>query len=148
MHKTAVVDGARRATYGELAVLVERRAALLAARGVQPGTLVGIALGRSLDMVAWVLAILKAGAAYVPLDPTYPRDRLRFVVEDAELRLVLVEGEAAWAQGLAVELLCAQDAVVGEQRPALGTSSANCARPDDAAYVIYTSGSTGTPKGV
>jgi aspartate racemase len=148
-HKTAVIDGTRRATYGELAATVAQRGALLAARGVQHGDLVGIALGRSLEMVAWVLAILETGAAYVPLDPSYPRDRLRFVVEDAGLRLALVEQDSAWAHGLPLELLCAEEeAATAARLPARSQSFANRAQAGDAAYVLYTSGSTGVPKGV
>ena len=154
--KTAVVEGPEHTTYAVLAAAANDRAAWLAARGVMPGTRVGIGMERSTEMVLWVLAILKAGAAYVPLDPQYPTDRLRFVVEDAGLQLAVVDSlDGAWAAGLPLDLICARSAGAAAEQLSLsptssspGTPFVNGATPDRTAYVIYTSGSTGTPKGV
>ena len=141
----------RRVSYGELDRLADRVAARLRTEGARPGDLIGLAAGRSVEMVAGMLGILKAGAAYVPLDPAYPRERLDFMVADAGLRLILTSSHnaaAAGGSGRSVEL----DGILagsadGPAEPAADSSS-HGARPADPAYVIYTSGSTGTPKGV
>lgn len=124
-YKTAVIDGPQHTTYAALLAAADRRAQFLEARGVEPGALIGIAMERSLEMVLWVLAILKAGAAYVPLDPRYPADRLRFVVEDAGLRLAIVDAPvdapvaapaAVWAAGLPLDLIAAQETGAASER--------------------------------
>ena len=159
-YKTAVIDGPQHTTYAALLAAADRRAQFLEARGVEPGALIGIAMERSLEMVLWVLAILKAGAAYVPLDPRYPADRLRFVVEDAGLRLAIVDAPvdapvaapaAVWAAGLPLDLIAAQETGAASERlsvPQFTTVFPNRATTANTAYVIYTSGSTGMPKGV
>lgn len=147
-HKVAVVDHDRSMSYRELAGESSARAHLLAEHGVQAGDLVGIGLERSLEMVLWVLAILEAGAAYVPLDPAYPAERLRFVAEDAGLKFLLAPaGVPPWAAGLPLTWISAE----GSSSLAPAEPFAACshrATPDGYAYIIYTSGSTGTPKGV
>jgi natural product biosynthesis luciferase-like monooxygenase protein len=130
--------------YAELDQRVDALAATLAARGATRGDRVGIALPRSIDMVAAVLATLRIGAAYVPLDPTYPIERLSFMIEDSGLRLLVASGEAgdrlATAGVTVIDPASAGRAATAPQRAA--------PTPDDLAYVIYTSGSTGRPKGV
>jgi amino acid adenylation domain-containing protein len=140
---TAVVCGGRTLSYGALA---ERSAALARAlqqRGIGPGLRVGLCMDRGLGMITAMLGVLRSGAAYVPLDPTYPAQRLAEMAGDAALAVVLVEGAAPeWATGLPVQdlrSLASQEGTVGPPTPVAGT---------DAAYVIYTSGSTGRPKGV
>jgi amino acid adenylation domain-containing protein len=136
----------RTLTYAALDARANRLARVLRARGVGPGALVGIAVERSLGMVVGLLAIHKAGAAYVPLDPLYPRDRLAFMAEDAGLALLLTEPQLAGIvpapPGGALHL----------DDPEVDAASADPldagSRADDRAYVIYTSGSTGKPKGV
>ncbi|MCC5858719.1 MAG: amino acid adenylation domain-containing protein [Ectothiorhodospiraceae bacterium] len=129
-------------TYAQLWALAERVAAGLAGRGLGSGGLVGVNLERGAPMLAVVLGILRAGAAYVPLDPDFPPERLRYMVEDSGARLVITDdpgaafGEAALVPPEAL-LEAAADAVP-EHMPGA----------DDLAYVIYTSGSTGRPKGV
>ncbi|WP_263264167.1 non-ribosomal peptide synthase/polyketide synthase [Pseudomonas sp. RIT-PI-S] len=135
-------------SYAQLDARANRLARGLLARGVGPGTYVGLALPRSLEMVVGLLAILKAGAAYVPLDPEYPLERLRYLVADSGLRLLL--GEAAL-----LDTLGQLPAGVAGWSP---TSTALASLGDEPlaprshplapAYVIYTSGSTGQPKGV
>ncbi|WP_409181023.1 amino acid adenylation domain-containing protein [Amycolatopsis sp. VS8301801F10] len=125
----AVVADRREVSYVELEELSNRAAHWLRARGVGPESVVGVRLERGLEMVVALVGILKAGAAYLPLDPGYPEDRLRFMVEDSGAEVVIEPGDLT---GL-VQPAYPVDVVV---------------RPENAAYVIYTSGSTGRPKGV
>ena len=135
-------------TYRELDAAASRVAALLRDAGVQRETLVGICLERSLDMVAALLGIWKAGGAYLPLDPGLPRTRLAFMIDDAEPALVLTQrslAEKLPASGRRV-LLAENDA--GDRPTVEQTAGPSTLTPEDLAYVIYTSGSTGQPKGV
>ncbi|RSM85952.1 amino acid adenylation domain-containing protein [Kibdelosporangium aridum] len=126
-------------TYARLDSQAERVAASLRARGVGRGDLVGMAIDRSGAAVAAILGILKAGAAYVPLDPSYPADRLRFMIDDCAAPVILYSKAAPQASGLVcVEDLFEEDA----------DSAPTPVMAEDPAYVIYTSGSTGQPKGV
>jgi non-ribosomal peptide synthetase component F len=141
----AVVAGAHRATYAD----VDRRATALAAelqaRGIGPENLVGVCLGRSVEMVVALLGILKSGAAYLPLDPSYPAARLRHMTTDSGAGLWLCDAEHR-AQALASG---AADVLLVEDLPAEAAAPvAPAVHPHDLAYVIYTSGSTGLPKGV
>ncbi|MEU4806648.1 amino acid adenylation domain-containing protein [Actinosynnema sp. NPDC023587] len=133
----AVRHGDVRLTYAELRARVLELAAHLAGHGVGPGSLVAVALPRGVDLVAALLAVLETGAAYLPLDPTHPRDRLRRVLADADVTAVVAEDAFAGHR-----VLRPADA------PAGGSAALPPLSPDDLAYVIYTSGSTGTPKGV
>ena len=138
-------------SYADLDARANRLAHWLRAQGAGPESLVGIALPRSLDMLVALLATLKAGAAYLPLDPNYPPDRLRFMLADASVRLVLTHrpllAALPWlapAGGVALALDEAHDRLAA--LPATPPTVALAA--DHLAYVIYTSGSTGRPKGV
>ncbi|MPY84534.1 MAG: amino acid adenylation domain-containing protein [Actinophytocola sp.] len=148
----AVVDNGTELSYAALDARANRIARLLAARGVAAEDVVGIAVPRSADMVATILATLKLGAAFLPLDLAHPSDRLAYMLGDAGARLVVatesVEGKIPAVDGVATLLLDAPG--VGEELAALdpadpGTGPSGL---DSAAYVIYTSGSTGRPKGV
>jgi amino acid adenylation domain-containing protein len=132
-------------TYGELARSSNQVARSLMSRGVARGDLVGIALERSLDLPVGLLGILKAGAAYVPLDPTYPRDRLALMAQDSGLRVLLTQEKLVGVAPSPSVLL-----VDGDREEIASQSQAPLAAidPDSLAYVIYTSGSTGRPKGV
>ncbi|HEV2847276.1 MAG TPA: AMP-binding protein, partial [Thermoanaerobaculia bacterium] len=132
----------RRFTYGQLDHRASRLAGALVRQGVRPGSLVGVCLDRSPEMVAALLAVWKAGAAYVPMDPSYPEDRLAYMLEDAGIALLLAD--AATPGGLAAQAA----AVVRVDREAGEPSPQVEGYPRDLAYVIYTSGSTGRPKGV
>ncbi|GII66112.1 hypothetical protein Skr01_61970 [Sphaerisporangium krabiense] len=139
----AVVFGERTLTYRELDASADRLAARLAELGAGPGVVVGLYFERSPEMVAALLAVLKAGAAYLPLDPAQPSARLAYMLDDAGARLVLTQGHLAGrlpaeVRAFAVDREDLPDAPA--PRPAVS--------PRDLAYVIYTSGSTGTPKGV
>jgi amino acid adenylation domain-containing protein len=143
----AVVCGDASWTYGELRQRSLRIAAGLRDLGVGPESLVGICLDRSPEMVATLLGVLEAGAAYLPLDPSYPSQRLAFMVEDAGVRVVLTRGELA---GVLPELPARVrkiDLVDFDDVDPIASPVATD-WPDRLAYVIYTSGSTGRPKGV
>ncbi|HVR97698.1 MAG TPA: amino acid adenylation domain-containing protein, partial [Thermoanaerobaculia bacterium] len=135
-------------TYAQLNARANRVAHALRRRGAGPGTLVGIFLERSADMVAALLGVLKSGAAYVPLDPTYPPDRIAYVVEDSGAAILLTEERIRW------DLPDVGEAEIVEIGKIEGLSAVDThdpeplAGPGDLAYVIYTSGSTGRPKGV
>ncbi|WP_405096251.1 amino acid adenylation domain-containing protein [Micromonospora sp. NBC_01412] len=132
-----------RLTYGELDDRARKVARALAARGVAPGDRVGVCLDRSVDLVAVLLGVLRAGAAYVPVDPAYPVDRIRYTVEDSGVALLVGTGGVDAAELTAVESTAADLNVEGS-----GPAEPHVGGPDDPAYVIYTSGSTGRPKGV
>ena len=139
---------ARRLTYRELDEESNRAARYLRGLGVGAERLVGVHLGRSADMVVWLLAVAKAGGAYVPLDPGYPAARLGQMAEDAGLRWVLTpgrRGQVAWGDAQVIDIEAAREAVAAEDAGALDGGGAGA---DNLAYVIYTSGSTGRPKGV
>ncbi|TMR89703.1 amino acid adenylation domain-containing protein [Nonomuraea basaltis] len=139
----------RSLTYAELDERAQRMAAALRGLGVRTGQRVGLCLERSLDLVVTMLAVLKAGAVYVPMDPGYPADRLAFMAQDAGL-VVAVAGEGFPADDqlsiVTPERLAAYDGEAGTA--ASDGEAGGSPGPDDAAYVIYTSGSTGRPKGV
>jgi amino acid adenylation domain-containing protein len=136
-------------SYAELDARANQLAHGLVAQGVVGDTLVGVAMERSLDMVIALLGILKAGGAYVPLDPGYPDDRLRFMANDAQVRLILTQERflPRW-QGFGMACLAVDDPGVLQTAGYPRTPVAVQPDPLGLAYVIYTSGSTGTPKGV
>lgn len=144
----AVVAGADRATYAD----VDRRAAALAAglraRGIGPESVVGVCLGRSAELVVALLGVLKSGAAYLPLDPNYPADRLRHMTTDSGAGLWLCDAEhrARALESGAADILLVDDLAAEPAAPA--DPPGPVVDPHHLAYVIYTSGSTGTPKGV
>ncbi|HEU4537807.1 MAG TPA: condensation domain-containing protein, partial [Polyangiaceae bacterium] len=145
---TALVYGARSLTYRELDERSNRLAHHLAAQGAEPGALVALCMERGADLVVAQLAVLKAGAAYLPLDPTYPGERLAFMLADSKAAVLVTDGSVA--VDFAPEGLCrvrldeAADALAA--RPA--SPPPDPGGPESPAYVIYTSGSTGTPKGI
>ncbi|WP_344096028.1 amino acid adenylation domain-containing protein, partial [Streptomyces stramineus] len=146
---TAVVCEDTTLTYAELDERADRLAALLAERGAGPERLVALALPRSADMVVALLGVLKSGAAYLPVDPGHPRDRVAFTLTDAAPLTVLTTADtAAVLDGLDVPLLVLDSeetrAALAAPRPAAPAA----ALPSHPAYAIYTSGSTGRPKGV
>lgn len=136
-------------TYRELEARSNRLAHVLRARGIKAGDLVGLCLSRGPGLLPALLGILKTGAAYVPLDPGFPRDRLHYMAQDAGLKIVVTEAEHAELSG--VER--ARQLRIDDDAPSIAAALAGSIPagdwPDDApAYVIYTSGSTGKPKGV
>ena len=141
----AVEHGGRAWTYAELDRRAEAVARELLRRGIASGDLVGLFVERSPGMLAALLGVLKAGAAYLPLDPSYPAERLSFMLEDSAARLVLTE-RALLAQlpPFSGETLLLEDVATEDGLPPVRSAVG----PEDLAYVIFTSGSTGRPKGV
>ena len=142
----AISQQSRSISYGELEERATALAVRLRASGVVPGDIVGLCLERTPDLVIALLAILKTGAAYLPLDPDYPRDRIAFMVADSGTRLVVTREALAASLGLAAGNTFLLDAP--PSFGSAGTTALHAVTPDSAAYVIYTSGSTGRPKGV
>lgn len=130
-------------SYAQLEASANHVAARLSAHGVRPGEAVGVCMSRSVDLVIALLAVLKLGCAYVPLDPAYPAERLDFMLDDCQARFVISDASAARG-GIRAQCLAFSDLHAGPapdwRAPDVG--------PQDAAYLIYTSGSTGRPKGV
>ena len=134
--------------YSELNARANQLARYLRTRDVRPGVVVGIYFERSLEMVIALMAVLKAGGAYLPLDPDYPHDRLQFMAEDAEVAIVLTsEGLSGRFDARSCCVLCPE-----REQQRIGQELAHNLPPtatsQDLAYILYTSGSTGQPKGV
>jgi amino acid adenylation domain-containing protein len=145
----AVTDGTHSLTYAALDARANRLAHLLVSLGVPVGGTVGLCLDKSLDMAVAVLATLKAGASYLPLDPSYPAERLAFMLEDAAAPVVLTQSHLASV--LPSDSRAHRVAVDAEAEALSRQPSAAPARdvsPEATCYLIYTSGSTGRPKGV
>ncbi|MEO0911426.1 MAG: MupA/Atu3671 family FMN-dependent luciferase-like monooxygenase, partial [Pseudomonadota bacterium] len=144
---TAIVFEDKSLTYAELNARANKVAHTLAAMGVTRGGFVGLHTTRSLDLVIGALAIQKAGAAYVPLDPAYPKDRVALYIEDSGAKVILAEASLVpdlpphSAQVLEIDTN-PRIATAPEENPESGVTS------EDLAYLIFTSGSTGRPKGV
>jgi amino acid adenylation domain-containing protein/thioester reductase-like protein len=136
-----------RLTYAELADRSGRLASYLTAHGAGPGTRVGVYLDRSADLLVTLLAVLRTGAAYVPLDPVYPAARIGYMIDDADVVLLVTQSDLARSV-----TGTARQVVLDRCRDEIGRAPAIVPPPavtgDDLAYLIYTSGSTGRPKGV
>jgi len=142
--KIAITAGDRNVTYGELYKRAEWLAARLQGLGVGPGKLVGICVERSPEMIAGLLGILLSGAAYVPLDPEFPKTRIEMMVEDSKPPVIITQRST---EGV----LPASNATIiylEDGKPCLETFRRANVTPDNLAYVLFTSGSTGRPKGV
>ncbi|MEV0558603.1 amino acid adenylation domain-containing protein, partial [Streptomyces sp. NPDC050597] len=143
---TAVVCGRTELSYRELNARADRLAAVLRERGVGPDALVAVALPRSADLVVAQLGVLKAGGAYLPIDPNHPAARVDLLLNTADPALVLTDGETATAlPECRPQVLHLDD--LDLDGPPIQVSDTGV-RPDNLAYVMYTSGSTGIPKGV
>lgn len=141
--QTAIVDGETEIDYERLTERARAIAGELAARGVKPGSLVGVCMSRTWELVATLTGVLRAGCTYVPLDPAYPRERLRFMLEHARAVGAIVDHENMAQVCEGVSELVRLDEVGEWTADGVAGPSAK-----DLAYVIYTSGSTGRPKAV
>lgn len=146
-HATAIATSRETLTYGQLDARANAIAGELVASGVGPDVVVGLCVPRSAEMVLGALAILKAGGAYLPLDPLYPAERRRFILEDAGCRLLLTGSSQGPAESPlpSGEIRVVPIDCTGPWAPHPPESNV---APHHLAYVIYTSGSTGRPKGV
>ncbi len=144
----AVTHAKTQLSYRDLDRRANQVARVLQKQGVRPETTVGICFDRSVDMLVGILGVLKAGAAYVPLDPAYPKDRIAFVIEDSKLQVLLTQ--RALRESLphqAARVICIDSdwaAIAAEDEQNLFVKVG----PQNLAYLLYTSGSTGKPKGV
>jgi len=143
----AVIQGDRTVTYRELSDMAAQLANYLQRTGAEPGSVVGVYLERSIEMVAGLLALFKAGCAFVPLDPAYPAERLSYMLENAGSGLLLTNSSVDCGKlgfsGKMIQLDTMWNEIARES-----STYVNRANPSGVAYVIYTSGSTGKPKGV
>ena len=149
----AVVCGGRSLTYGELDFRANQLARRLRRLGVGPDVPVGLCVGRSVQMAVGLLGILKAGGAYLPLDVSYPRERLALMMADAGVPVLLTHGlEAGDLAGEGTEVIALdrnwEEIAREDGAPLDGGGVPDSCSPDNLAYIIYTSGSTGRPKGV
>jgi amino acid adenylation domain-containing protein len=142
----AVVCGNETLTFAELNVRANRLAAELRVHGAGPDRLVGVCVERSVDMVVALLAVVKAGAAYLPLDPQLPVERLRFMLEDSAALLVVTQEDLRESLPAFTGTVISLDDRMWES--SAQNNPAVAVQPEHLAYVIYTSGSTGRPKGV
>ena len=144
----AVVFEEQQLTYRELNSRANQLAHYLQSLGVTSDVLVGLCVERSVEMIVGILAILKAGGAYVPLDPDYPQERLSFMLEDAQVSVILTQQQIVKSltqhQGQVICLDSDWETIAQNSE----SNPNRTATPDNLAYVIYTSGSTGKPKGV
>lgn len=132
----------KKLTYKELDEKSNYLADVLTRKGVSRNTFVGILLNRSLEMIISILAILKAGAAYMPINPEYPEERIAYMLSDSDCKLILTSEDLVFENDFAENLVIKSDDLGNKE------FYENISKPDDLAYVIYTSGSTGKPKGV
>ncbi|WP_025741541.1 amino acid adenylation domain-containing protein [Aquimarina pacifica] len=140
--RTAIIDGNTKIDYRSLIKRAEEVAVALESRGVKPGSLVGVCMNRSWELVAVLIGVMQAGCAYVPLDPEYPKDRIHYMLEHSCAAAAIVDSDKAASLCSRVKELVWIN-TIGNQSGNLGRVSIT-----DLAYVIYTSGSTGRPKGV
>jgi amino acid adenylation domain-containing protein len=146
--KAALAFEGRHMTYGELNEKADRLAWTLRQKGVSPDTIIGIMVERSFEMIVGMLAIMKAGGAYMPMDPDYPEGRVRYMMEDTNTSVLLIQDHIAERNKTLPEeteiLIVDDERVYGDSAPEPAVSHKN----SNLAYIIYTSGSTGKPKGV
>lgn len=142
----AVVFEDKQLTYQELNEKANQLARYLIEKGVKNGSIVGIVLPRSLEIIISMFAILKTGAAYLPLDPTYPKNRINYITNDSKVNLILSNDDSITINNVdIVDITLSKNSIYNKY----DVSNLNeVISPDNLAYVIYTSGSTGNPKGV
>lgn len=144
-NETALVFGEKTLTYKELNERSNSLAYILRNNGIGRNDIIGIMVNRSLEMIISILAVLKAGAAYIPIDPEYPQDRVEYMLENSNAKMLLtfenLKNKVKYSNKIFVEL---KNEIYNSNK----TNLQNINKPEDLAYLIYTSGSTGKPKGV
>ncbi|MBG0746749.1 MAG: amino acid adenylation domain-containing protein [Planktothrix agardhii KL2] len=144
----AVVFECQQLTYNELNCRANQLAHYLQSLGVKPDELVGIGVERSLEMIVGILGILKAGGAYVPLDPEYPQERLNFMLEDSQVKVLVTQAKLVESIPQHQAQLICLDTDWEKIAQNITSNPESGVKPDNLTYIIYTSGSTGKPKGV
>jgi amino acid adenylation domain-containing protein len=147
-HNVAVVFENNSLTYQQLNTRANQLAHYLQELGVKPDTLVGICVERSLEMIVGILGILKAGGAYVPLDPEYPQERLNFMLEDSQVKVLVTQAKLVESIPQHQAQLICLDTDWEKIAQNITSNPESGVKPDNLTYIIYTSGSTGKPKGV
>ncbi|WP_270572258.1 non-ribosomal peptide synthetase [Bacillus glycinifermentans] len=142
---TAVLYEGGQMTYQELNARANRLARILRNKGVKPDHIVGLMVRRSVEMLVGILGILKAGGAYLPIDPDYPEERIRFMLEDSQTRLLLRQPDGKAPISFNGKRIILDET---EELSGIEPNLPPAAKANDLAYLIYTSGSTGKPKGV
>ncbi|HWK56128.1 MAG TPA: amino acid adenylation domain-containing protein [Parapedobacter sp.] len=145
--KMAIQFGSTRLSYGDLDFRANQIAHYLQGKGIEKGDIVGLAVDRTISMVIALLGIAKSGAAYLPIDPTYPSDRIRYMLNDSGAKLLITNRQyigtlTSHGEEVALETLEHESMLLPRHAPE------NKTKGHDLAYILYTSGSTGTPKGV
>ncbi len=143
--KIAAVYGEKSLTYRELNKKANQLAGVLRSKGVSTDSIVAIIIEKSLEMIVGILGILKAGGAYLPIDPDYPRDRIRYMLDDSKAEIIITNHEIGNIGGIDSEILYIEDELKHDYSCDNVVYDWN---EKNLAYVIYTSGSTGKPKGV
>ena len=145
-NNTAVVFGMQKLTYKELNEKANSLAYYLRENGIETNNLVGVMVNRSLEMIIGMLAVLKAGGAYIPIDPTYPKDRIEYMLKNSNSKILLTQEHL---HDITDFKNCVYIDLSNDSIYSLPNDNPNHTNtPEDLAYVIYTSGSTGLPKGV
>ncbi|TQK75360.1 non-ribosomal peptide synthase protein (TIGR01720 family)/amino acid adenylation domain-containing protein [Brevibacillus sp. AG162] len=144
-HRIAAILGRKTLTYGELHEGSNRLAHLLKERGIGPGSIVAVHLRHSFELLISLFAVLKSGAAYLPMDPAYPSDRISFLLKDSRAALLLADESFSAGAEVVTDIIRVNELANDAGSPEDLETSMNAEAP---AYVIYTSGSTGLPKGV
>ncbi|MED2976742.1 amino acid adenylation domain-containing protein [Bacillus swezeyi] len=145
----AIIEGAKQISYHQLNDRANRLARMLQTAGIGPGKRAAILANRSIEAIIGVLAVMKAGGAYIPIDSHYPEERIRFLLKDSEASVLLVQSEYIDLASLLTDGSMPYIHLDHEQDDdEYGGHIVSTSTPEDTAYVIYTSGTTGTPKGV
>ncbi|SMD41574.1 Phosphopantetheine attachment site [Aquiflexum balticum DSM 16537] len=143
----AVVFEGKKLSYSDLDKKSDQIANYLLAKGIKNEAMIPICLDRSFEMIIGILGIIKAGVAYVPIDPTYPEDRINFILRDSGANILLTTSDISEKFPDSIEILCLDTSQLELEKTLFEVEKKEIS-PNNLAYVIYTSGSTGTPKGV
>ncbi|MFJ7184006.1 amino acid adenylation domain-containing protein [Lysinibacillus xylanilyticus] len=144
--KTALISGKRKISYKELDETTNQWASYLKEQGVKKGKVIGVQLNHSTELIFSILAILKVGGVYLPIDPKYPNDRIQYMLEDAHASFLISDNNQNIQKINSVKILDLKNTIFTESNNVIKENKSTL--PEDLAYIIYTSGSTGNPKGV